>query len=77
MDKPKPERFKWVKMWVNYLVSLTMKDRGKIPDNIGDRILITNNVYITKLYMTTIVHIYEFGQNTPITLLEVLNGVLR
>lgn len=77
MDKPKPERFKWIKMWVNYLVSLTMKDRGKIPDNIGDRILITNNVYITKLYMTTIVHIYEFGQNTPITLLEVLNGVLR
>ena len=76
-DKPKPERFKWVKMWVNYLVSLTMKDRGKIPDNIGDRILITNNVYITKLYMTTIVHIYEFGQNTPITLLEVLNGILR
>ena len=76
-DRPKPERFKWIKMWVNYLVSLTMKDRGKIPDNIGDRILITNNLYITKLYMTTIVHIYEFGQNTPITLLEVLNGILR
>lgn len=75
--RPKPERFKWVKMWVNYLVSLTMKDRGKIPDNIGDRILITNNVYITKLYMTTIVHIYELGQNSPITLLGVLNGVLR
>lgn len=75
--KPKSERFKWVKMWINYLVSLTMKDRGKIPDNIGDRILITNNVYITKLYMTTIVHIYELGQNTPITLLEILNGALR
>ena len=75
--KPKAEHFKWVKMWINYLVSLTMKDRGKIPDNIGDRILITNNVYITKLYMTTIVHIYELGQNTPITLLEILNGALR
>lgn len=73
----KTEHFKWVKMWINYLVSLTMKDRGKIPDNIGDRILITNNMYITKLYMTTIVHIYELGQNTPITLLEVLNGILR
>lgn len=76
-DKPKQERFKWVKMWINYLVSLTMKDRGKIPDNIGDRILITNNMYITKLYMTTIVHIYELGQNTPITFLEILNGALR
>ena len=73
----KKEHFVWVKMWINYLVSLTMKDRGKIPDNIGDRILITNNLYITKLYMTTIVHIYELGQNTPITLMEILNGALR
>ena len=76
-DKPKKERFIWVKMWINYLVSLTMKDRGKIPDNIGDRILITSNLYITKLYMTTIVKIYELGPNTPITFLEVLNGALR
>lgn len=75
--KPKSERFKWVKMWISYLVSLTMKDRGKIPDNIGDKILITNNIYITKLYMTTIVHVYELGQNTPITLLGILNGALR
>lgn len=75
--KPKKEHFVWIKMWINYLVSLTMKDRGKIPDNIGDRILITNNVYITKLYMTTIVHIYELGQYTPITLMEILNGALR
>lgn len=77
MDKPKKERFLWVKMWINYLVSMTMKDRGKIPDNIGDRILITNNMYITKLYMTTIVHVYELGQNTPVTLMEILCGALR
>lgn len=75
--KPKRERFRWIKMWVNYFVSLTMKDRGKIPDNIGDRVLITNNMYITKLYMTTIVHIYELGPNTPITLMEIINGTLR
>lgn len=75
--KPKQEHMLWLKMWINYLVSLTMKDRGKIPDNIGDRILITNNMYITKLYMTTIVHIYELGTATPITLLEILNGALR
>lgn len=77
IGKPQKEKFKWIKMWINYLVSLTMKDRGKIPDNIGDRILITNNMYITKLYMTTIVHIYELGPNTPITFLEILNGALR
>lgn len=76
-QKPKKEKFLWVKMWINYLVSLTMKDRGKIPDNIGDRILITSNLYITKLYMTTIVKLYELGPNTPITFLEILNGALR
>lgn len=75
--KVKTEHFKWVKMWINYLVSMTMKDRGKIPDNIGDRILISNNVYITKLYMTTIVQICELGQYTPITMIGVLNGKLR
>ena len=73
----KHEHFLWIKMWINYLVSMTMKDRGKIPDNIGDRILITNNLYITKLYMTTIVQIYELGPNTPITMMEILNGALR
>ncbi len=75
--KPKPEHFLWVKMWVSYLISLTMKDRGKIPDNIGDRILITNNMYITKLYMSTIIHIWELGPNTPITLIGILNSALR
>jgi hypothetical protein len=75
--KVKPDRFLWVKMWISYLVSLTMKDRGKIPDNIGDRILITNNMYVTKLYMSTIIQIYELGTSTPITLLGVLNSALR
>lgn len=75
--KPKKERFLWVKVWINFAVSMTMKDRGKIPDNIGDRILITNNMYITKLYLTTIVQIYELGQNTPVTLMEVLCSALR
>ncbi len=75
--KVKPERFLWIKMWINYLVSMTMKDRGKIPDNIGDRILITNNMYITKLYMSTIVQVYELGQNTPVTLMEILCEALR
>ena len=73
----KRERFEWVRMWISYLVSMTMKDRGKIPDNIGDKILITNNLYITKLYMSTIIHIHELGVNTPETLLEVLNKELR
>ena len=76
-DKPKPEHFLWVKMWISYLLSMFLKDRGKIPDNIGDKILITNNMYITKQFMSTIIHIYEFGPYTPVTFMEVLNGTLR
>ena len=75
--KQKKEHFKWAKMWIAFLVSMTMKDRGKIPDNIGDRILITNNLYITKLYMTTIVHIHELGNNSVITLIGCINQALR
>ena len=68
-NRPKREYFKWVKMWISFLVSMTMKDRGKIPDNIGDRILISSNLYITKLYMTTIVQIHELGPKTPVTMM--------
>lgn len=71
------EHFLWVKMWISYLVSMTMKDRGKIPDNIGDKVLIANNMYITKNYMSTIIHIVELGTETPITTLQVLNEALR
>lgn len=73
----KKEHFKVWKMWISYLLSLTMKDRGKIPDNIGNRILITNNLVITKLYMTEMIMLYELGDNTPCTLLQVINEELR
>lgn len=75
--KAKKERFLWFKVWVNYLVSMFMKDRGKIPDNIGDKIMITNNMYITKEYMSIIIQIHELGSLTPITLIGVLNSELR
>lgn len=77
LEKQKKQRFIWVHMWINYLLSFFMKDRGKIPENIGDRIVITNNTYITKLYMSTIIHVYELGPYTPITLMEVLIDQLR
>lgn len=75
--KAKKERFLWFRVWVTYLLSMLMKDRGKIPDNIGDKIIITNNMYITKAYMSIIIHIQELGPYTPITLMSVLNELLR
>ena len=75
--KAKKEHFLWIKVWISYLLSLFMKDRGKIPDNIGDKIMITNNLYITKLYMSTLIQIIELGPYTPVTLMQILNDALR
>jgi hypothetical protein len=69
--------FKRERMWISYLLSLLQKDRGKIPENIGNRILMTNNMYITKLYLSSIIQIVELGHNTPITFFQVITNCLR
>lgn len=73
----KRERFERLKMWVAVLTSLSMKDRGKIPEDIGDNILISNNMYTTKLYMTSIIRIVELSIDTPVTLLGCIREELR
>ena len=42
-----PGAFAWVHMWITYVASMLMKDQRRIPDNIGNKILITNNMYVT------------------------------
>lgn len=76
-NKPKREKFERLRMWVSVLTSMSMKDRGKIPDDIGDNILISNNMYTTKLYMTSIVRVVELSLDTPVTLLGCIRGELR
>lgn len=75
--RQKRERFIRLKMWVNYLVSMMEKDRGKIPDNIGNKILITNNLYITNLFMSSIVQITALSLDTPVTLMQEIIKKLR
>ena len=75
--KAPEQRFKVLKMWITYLTSLTTKDRGKIPDNIGNRILICNNIYITKLYINSIIYVEELGKYSPQTFVMVANERLR
>lgn len=65
----KKERFLTAKMWLSYLVSLTTRDRGTIPENIGNNILITNNMYITKNFLSSVVQVIELSLDTPITFL--------
>lgn len=75
--KPKKERFETIRMWVYYLGSMIAKDRGTIPNNIGNKILITSNMYITKLYLSSIIQITSAGLNVPITTVQELTRYLR
>lgn len=65
----KSEKFLVAKMWLAYLVSLTTRDRGAIPENIGNSILITNNIYITKKFLSSVVQLVELSLDTPVTFL--------
>lgn len=75
--RQKREHFERLRMWISVLASMTMKDRGKIPDDIGDNILISNNMYTTKLYMTSIIRIVELSLDTPVTLMGCIRDALR
>ena len=65
--KFKPGAFTWVHMWITYIASMLMKDQRRIPDNIGNKILITNTMYVTARYMSIIIHLVDMGDNAPIT----------
>lgn len=61
-------KFLRTRMWISTILSMLEKDRGKIPPNIGNRVLITNNMYITKAFMSSIIHITYLSLKTPETL---------
>lgn len=78
--KPVPARkqkFLTLRVWINYLASSLHKDRGTIPTNIGDRILISNNIYVTKHYLSSVIHVETLSLDTPTTLVSELNRELR
>ncbi len=62
----KKERFIVSRMWMSTFISKFFSDRGTIPANIGNNILITNNLVITKNNLTALVQIREMSEYTPI-----------
>lgn len=72
-----PGAFAWVHMWITYLASMLMKDQRRIPDNIGNKILITNTMYVTARYMSVIMQIVDLGDTAPITYIGELIRELR
>lgn len=73
----KKEYFLREKMWISYLLSMMQKDRGKIPENIGNKMLISNNMYITKSYMSSMIQIISLSLQTPQTLISEILQELR
>lgn len=73
----KREHFETIRMWVHYILSSIQKDRGKIPNNIGNRMMITNNMYITRYYLSSVIQVQTLGLDTPITLQSELVRYLR
>lgn len=62
----KRERFITARMWISTLISALYNDRGKIPPNIGNNILVMNNQYITKYSLNSIIIVKEMSEETPV-----------
>lgn len=60
------ERFITLRMWISLLVSKFSPDRGTIPANIGNNILITNNQYSTKNHLSQVILVKEMSEMTPL-----------
>ena len=65
-EKRKKEKHIISRMWLSTLISKFFMDRGTIPDNIGNNILVSNNMYITKNHLTAIIFVSEMSEATPV-----------
>lgn len=59
------ERFITARMWFSTFIAAFFRDRGNIPPNIGNNMLIGNNQYITKGALTALILVVEMGADTP------------
>ncbi len=64
--KKKKERFLRTRMWVSTLISTVFNDRGTLPPNIGNNILVTNNLYVTKNALSAVIMVGEFSDDTVV-----------
>lgn len=63
--RDKTERFLVPRMWFSTIISSVFRDRGSIPANIGNNIMIGNNQYVTKGALTAMILVVEMSSDTP------------
>lgn len=65
-QRRKSEKFLRSRMWFYTFTSMLFNDRGTIPPNIGNNVMITNNLYITKNSLSALITIPEFSETMPL-----------
>lgn len=65
-ERKKKEKFIRTRMWISTIISTFFTDTGAIPKNIGNNILILNNMYITKNYLNAYIMVRELSEYTPV-----------
>lgn len=66
-ERKEKEKFILPRMWISTLISHFFTDRGTIPANIGNNILVTNNLIITKNSLTAVILVEEMSEITPLS----------
>lgn len=66
----KKERFLKTRMWFSTLISALYNDRGVIPPNIGNNILVGNNMYVTKNSLSACIVIREYSDETTVAFIS-------
>ena len=65
-----------MRMWLSWLIAKFHNDRGTIPPNIGNNILITENMYITRNSLSVIIATREYTEDTLVGFIsELVNHV--
>lgn len=65
-ERNQKEKFIVLRMWFSTLISSLYPDRTTIPENIGNRVSILNNLVVTKNSMSTYFVIEEITDKTPV-----------
>lgn len=69
-QKHKKERFIRTRMWFSTIIAALFHDRGSIPANIGNNLMIGNNLYITKNALHAVILIKEMSTDTPVAFIS-------
>lgn len=79
LSKKKRKEERWIRcrMWFYTIMAALYHDRGSIPANIGNNVMIGNNVYITKNALTAVIVIGEMSTDTPVAFTSDLTRVVK